>query len=202
MVPGSLVSVHEPADGRPLRTILPVATVQVGGVIVLTTGAEGVTGWAGITTFDEATDIHPSEFVTVNVKVPEGILEIVVLVPVPDVVVPPGILVNVQVPADGNPLSTALPVETVQVGAVIAPAAGADGVGGFVLITTPDDAMEVQPSEFVTVKVYVPAGIPITVVLAPVPEVVTDPGVRVTIQVPEVGKPLSITLPVPTSQVG
>jgi hypothetical protein len=51
-------------------------------------------------------------------------------VPVPDVVFPPGVLVNVQVPADGNPPSTTLPVETVQVGAVIAPDVGAVGVAG------------------------------------------------------------------------
>jgi hypothetical protein len=37
------------------------------------------------------------------------------LVPVPEVV-PPGVLVNVQVPEDGKPLKTTLPVETAHVG--------------------------------------------------------------------------------------
>jgi hypothetical protein len=40
----------------------------------------------------------------------------VMLTPVPLVVVPPGVLVNIQVPEEGNPLKTALPVATVQVG--------------------------------------------------------------------------------------
>jgi hypothetical protein len=38
-----------------------------------------------------------------------------VLVPVP-VFVPPGVLVNVQVPVAGKPFRTTLPVATVQVG--------------------------------------------------------------------------------------
>ena len=40
----------------------------------------------------------------------------VVLVPDPVVVVPPGVLVKVQVPVAGNPFSTTLPVATEQVG--------------------------------------------------------------------------------------
>lgn len=51
----------------------------------------------------------------------------VVLVPVPVVVTPPGDLVKVHVPVDGNPLKTTLPVATVHVGWVIAPTTG--GVG-------------------------------------------------------------------------
>lgn len=39
--PGERVIVHVPLDGNPLRTTLPVATVQVGLVIVPTVGAEG-----------------------------------------------------------------------------------------------------------------------------------------------------------------
>ena len=42
--------------------------------------------------------------------------EIVVLAPVPEVVVPPGVLVNVHVPVDGKPFKTTLPVAIVQVG--------------------------------------------------------------------------------------
>ena len=40
----------------------------------------------------------------------------VVVVPVPVVVVPPGVLVKVQVPDDGKLLKTTLPVEVAQVG--------------------------------------------------------------------------------------
>jgi hypothetical protein len=54
----------------------------------------------------------------------------------------------------------------------------------------------------VTVKVYEPAGIPETVVLVPVPEVVTFPGVRVNVQVPLEGNPVITTLPVATEQLG
>jgi hypothetical protein len=54
----------------------------------------------------------------------------VVLVPVPVVVVPPGVLVNVQVPDDGNPLKSTLPVDTEHVGCVIVPITGAEGVIG------------------------------------------------------------------------
>ena len=41
--------------------------------------------------------------------------DIVVLAPVP-VVVPTGVLVNVQIPVAGKPFTTTLPVATVQVG--------------------------------------------------------------------------------------
>lgn len=38
---GNLVSVHEPAGGRPLRTTLPVGVAHVGCVIVPITGGVG-----------------------------------------------------------------------------------------------------------------------------------------------------------------
>ena len=47
-----------------------------------------------------------------------------------------------------------------------------------------------------------PALRPDIVVLVPVPVVVTDPGVRVSVQVPVKGRPLSATLPVGTAHVG
>jgi len=68
----------------------------------------------------------------------------VVLVPVPVVVIPPGFLVNVHVP-EGKPLKTTLPVATVQVGCVTVPADGAAGTGGCAFITTLSDASEVHP---------------------------------------------------------
>lgn len=49
----------------------------------------------------------------------------VVLVPEPVVVVPPGVLVNVHVPAAGKPLKTKFPVGSVHVGCVIVPTTGA-----------------------------------------------------------------------------
>jgi hypothetical protein len=52
----------------------------------------------------------------------------VVLVPEPVIVTPPGVRCNVQVPLEGNPLKMTLPVETTHVGCVIAPTTGADGL--------------------------------------------------------------------------
>ena len=60
-------------------------------------------------------EVHPEALVTVNVYVPAESPEIVVLVPVPEVVAPPGVLVTVHVPVSGKPLNTTLPVATVQV---------------------------------------------------------------------------------------
>jgi hypothetical protein len=54
----------------------------------------------------------------------------VVLVPVPVVVVPPGVRVKVHVPDDGKPLNNILPVITLQVGCVMVPTTGAVGVIG------------------------------------------------------------------------
>ena len=70
----------------------------------------------------------------------------IVAAPVP--VIPPGL--SVQFPA-GKPFNTTLPVETEQVGLVMVPTIGADGVVGCALITIFADATEVQPNELVTV---------------------------------------------------
>jgi len=177
-------------DGKPLNTTLPVETAQVGCVIVPTTGIEGVTGCALITTLADANDVHPNALVTVKVRVPAARPEIVVLKPVPAIA--PGLMV--QFP-DGKPLNTTLPVATAQVGWVIAPTIGAAGVAA--TITTLPVAGEVHPTEFVTVKAYVPAAKPDIVALAPIPE--TAPGFI--IQFPA-GKPFKTTLPVDNAQVG
>jgi hypothetical protein len=79
-------------------------------------GADGVAGCALMTILADGTDIQPDELVTVYVYVPDASPKMVVLVPVPVVIVPPGVLVNVQVPDDGKPLKSTLPVGTVQVG--------------------------------------------------------------------------------------
>ena len=47
---------------------------------------------------------------------PASIPEMVIVVPVPEVVVPSGVLVTVHVPVDGKPLKITLPVAAVQVG--------------------------------------------------------------------------------------
>jgi hypothetical protein len=122
--------------------------------------------------------------------------EIVVDVPLPVDVFPPGVWVIVHEP-EGKPVNWTLPVATEQVGWFIVPTVGAAGVTGCALITTFDDAGDVHPAAFVTVKLYVPAANPLIVVLEPVPE--TDPGFIV--QLPE-GRLLRITLPVATEQVG
>ena len=65
--PGFLVSVHVPELGSPLRATLPVGTVQVGWVLVPTTGAVGAVGTALITTLPVAGETHPEASVTVKV---------------------------------------------------------------------------------------------------------------------------------------
>ena len=72
----------------------------------------------------------------------------VVLVVFP--VIPPGLMV--QLP-DGSPLKTTLPVANAHVGCVMVPTVGAFGVAGCVLITTFADALEIHPTELVTVYV-------------------------------------------------
>lgn len=75
----------------------------------------------------------------------------VVVVPVPVVIAPPGDLVSVQVPDEGKPLNATLPVATMHVGWVIKPTTGAVGITGWALITTLDDETETQVEAFVTV---------------------------------------------------
>ena len=69
------------------------------------------------------------------------------LVPVP--VIAPGLIV--QVPDAGRPFNITLPVGVEQVGWVMVPKAGADGVAGCALITTIGEKAEIQPTELVTV---------------------------------------------------
>jgi hypothetical protein len=73
--------------------------------------------------------------------------------PVPNIVTFPGVRVRFQVPASGRPLSATLPVESAQVGWVMAPTTGATGVAGWALMTTFADATEMHPSALVTVNV-------------------------------------------------
>ena len=67
------------------------------------------------------------------------------------VVVPPGVLVKVQLPVAGKLFNTTLPVATEQVGWVIVPTVGAVGDTGWAMITTLVDDDEIQPEALVTV---------------------------------------------------
>ena len=103
---------------------------------------------------------------------------------------------NVQFPA-GRPFNTTLPVASEQEGWLIVPNNGADGVTGCAFTTAFTENDEVQPNEFVTVKLYVPVATPGIIMLVPLPAML--PGFM--IQFPA-GKPLSSILPVANAQVG
>jgi len=133
------LSVQFPA-GKPLKTTLPVDVEQVVCVIELMAGAEGVTGCALITTLADAGEVHPEALVTVNVFVPGVIPVTVVVTPVPAMA--PGLMV--QLPK-GSPLNSTLPVATAQVGCVIVPVSGADGVNGLVVFTILAGTTELHP---------------------------------------------------------
>jgi len=105
---------------------------------------------------------------------------------------------TVQLPDDGKPFNTTLPVDTEQLGWVIAPAVGAAGVVGCALIITLVVAAEVHPEALVTLKLYVPVERTGTFVLVPEPVMLTG----LMVQLPDDGKPFNTTLPVDTEQVG
>ena len=101
----------------------------------------------------DAWETQSAELATVKLKVPEGRAEIIVLIPVPVVVMLPGLRVNVHVPDDGSPINWTLPVAAEQVVGVIVPTTGADGVTGCGFITTLPDEAEEQLFGIVTVNV-------------------------------------------------
>jgi hypothetical protein len=78
-----------------------------------------------------------------------------VLVPEPDEVTDPGVLVSVHVPVDGSPLRTTPPVATAQVGWVIVPTEGADGVALTVRVYVAIAAEQGAPSGLLVVTVMV-----------------------------------------------
>lgn len=80
------------------------------------TGAAGTGNGALIVTVPVAADVQPEALVTVKVYDPDGISARVVVVPEPVLVIPPGSLVSVHMPVDGNPLNPTLPVVMAQVG--------------------------------------------------------------------------------------
>jgi len=60
---GDLVNVHDPGEGNPLKVTLPVETVQVGGSICPTIGADRFKGDTGIVTSFDGGETQPAGFV-------------------------------------------------------------------------------------------------------------------------------------------
>ena len=113
-------------------------------------GEVGFTGWAVMTTFGEDGDPHPKALDTLYVYVPAARPVRVVLVPAPVVVLPPGVLVNIQVP-EGKLFNSTLPVANAHVGCIMFPTEGAMGVDGCSLITTFVEDGDTHPDALVTV---------------------------------------------------
>lgn len=86
---------------------------------------------------------------------PSGRSEIVALVPLPVVVSPPGLRVIVQVPEEGKPFKITLPVDTVQVGCVIVPTEGGEGVELTVKVYVAVAAAQGAPRGLLVVTVMV-----------------------------------------------
>lgn len=104
---------------------------------------------------DEALDIHPAVLVTVKVYVPGGRPEILTLVPVPVVVIPPGLRVRVHVPFEGKPLNVTLPVATEHDGLVIVPTTGAEGLSFTVIVYVAFAAAQCEPKGLLVVTVII-----------------------------------------------
>jgi hypothetical protein len=85
---------------------------------------------------------------------------------------------------------------------VIVPTTGADGAGGWALITALPDGTEVQVFAVVTVKVYEPEESPEKIVVVPLPESMDPTGLEVNTQFPFAGNPLIAILPVLEVHVG
>jgi hypothetical protein len=97
----------------------------------------------------------------------------VVVVPLPDVITPPGVRIIIQSPEEGNPFNTTLPIEMKQVGWVIVPIVGAAGVA--LTVTVVEAAADGPLHPFaITLTVAMPekAGDHVTVPVVPVPEIV------------------------------
>jgi hypothetical protein len=84
--------------------------MHVGCIIVSISGAEGFAGTGRMIMSADGIEVHPDAFVTVKLHVPGASPLMVVLVPVPVVIVPPGEQVSVHVPVAGNPDKITLPV--------------------------------------------------------------------------------------------
>jgi hypothetical protein len=130
VIPAGLLVIVQEGEGKPLNSTEPVDMLQVGWVIIPTIGAAGALSSGLIATFNDGEDVHPWE-VTVNVYVVPGmrpVVMVVVGVLLPDCVIPAGLLFTVQLPDEGNPFNTTLTVGSLQVGCLIVPMTGADGI--------------------------------------------------------------------------
>lgn len=64
----------------------------------------------------------------------------------------PGSRITVQIPVSGSPDRFTLPVDDVQLGCIISPGMGAEGMGGWFSTTTSVEGELMHPSLFVTLK--------------------------------------------------
>ena len=104
-----------------------------------------------ITTFADAAEIQPDALVTVKVYVvPATSPFMVLLAPLPEVIIPPGVIINFHDPVAGRPLKTTLPVAMLIVGWVIVPTLGAFGVDGWALMVILEDETEIHPNALIT----------------------------------------------------
>jgi hypothetical protein len=92
------------------------------------TGAAGGLGWGLIVALAEGGEAQPASLVTVKVYVPAARPVTVALVPDPVVVILSGLLIMAQVPLDGKPFSTTLPVPPWHEMLEIGPIDGAAGI--------------------------------------------------------------------------
>lgn len=139
------LSVQFPA-GKLLKTTVPVDNEQDGCVVELIDGAAGVTGCGLITTSMDEGEVQPDALVTVNDLVPAVRPVTILVTPVP--AIEPGFII--QFPK-GKPLNSTFPVAIVQVGCVMVPTIGDEGVRGCELIEIFADDKEVHPLALVTV---------------------------------------------------
>jgi hypothetical protein len=142
VIPPGLM-VHVPVAGKPFNTTVAVDSAHDEGcVTVPTIGAVGATGAAFITTSADVFDIQPAAVVTLKLYVPGIRFDIVMLIP--DPVIAPGLMV--QVPFDGKPFNTTLPVVAEHdEGWVIVPITGAVGPTGAGLIIISAEACDIHP---------------------------------------------------------
>ena len=112
----------------------------------------------------------------------------VVVLPVPVVVILPGVLVTDQLL--GKPLKATLPVVVVHVGCVMVPMVGAVGLA----VTVKETVLEHPVAESVKVRVVVPAATPVT---TPALVTVATPGALLA-QVPPVAGVTLAVLPTQT----
>ena len=120
---------------------------------VIAPGIAGTVSCGSMITFPDDAEVHPDALATVKLYVPAGSPDMVVLLPDPEVVVPPGFLVSVQLPAEGKPPRVTLPVGNMHVGCMIVPTVGAEGVAGCTFIPALVETAEVHPVASVTLKV-------------------------------------------------